>query len=65
MNVRYPIFFFATLPCQTAHTDTRKISEDRLTPATGIDVEFFQRVQVSKTDFVQTGVSLFLSEVLK
>ena len=54
---------FATLACQTAHVETQLISEDT-GAATGIDIEFFQRVQVSKTDFVETGASIFLAEVM-
>ena len=54
---------FATLACQTAHVETQLISEDT-GAATGMDIELFQRVQVSKTDFVETSASIFLAEVM-
>ena len=56
--------FFATLFCRTTHTATHLISEDVSANTTGIDIEFFQRVQVSTTDFVETTVSAFLAEVI-
>ena len=58
------LFFFATLFCRTTHTATHLISEDVSANTTGIDIEFFQRVQVSTTDFVETSVSAFLAEVI-
>ena len=56
--------FFATLFCRTTHTATHLISEDVSANTTGIDIEFFQRVQVSTTDFVETSLSAFLAEVI-